>query len=179
MIGLGILIAIAEIIIGIIALISSAGQSVLIGAGIGYILSGFLFMWLCVGTSTAFSNSKRVDDLEKRLKRLTADKVQLENLLVSKGVFLEDEIQSKNNVDLSIKEMYPGFPLLTLKEKSIRNGSIVIPAKTRVFFSEIDNSNPSETIVLAEYEYNGEKLLLRYNEKDLANAFSYKEDEVK
>ena len=67
---LGILIGIGEIVLGIIILFNSGGEAVLIGTGIGYILSGILFIWLCSGVSLAHQNKEDIESLQQKVEHL-------------------------------------------------------------------------------------------------------------
>lgn len=80
MVLLGILVGIFEVIIGIIFLFANVftGNNYLsICMGIGYILSGLLFIWLCVGAQTAFNDSKKYSELSSQIESL---KEKIKNL---------------------------------------------------------------------------------------------------
>ena len=175
MIVIGILIGIAEIVLGIIALVYSESQPAIIGAGIGYILSGILFIWLCAGAHTAFNASKNVNALEKKVQFMQKRNKCLEEALIAKGLVNEDDLTKATYSHITFKEMEVGFPLITLKNKVIREGTITIPAKTKVFFLKYDEYSYSEVAVIVEYLYNGEMLHLKYGENDVINAYAYDE----
>ena len=70
MVVLGVLIGIAEVVLGIIVLANSQHQAILIGTGIGYILSGVLFIWLCAGAQLAHENKAAIDTLKQENENL-------------------------------------------------------------------------------------------------------------
>ena len=176
MVVLGCLIGLAEIILGIFALVLSDGQGIVIGAGIGYMLSGLLYIWLSIGSHLAYSNSKTIDILEAKYKKIKESDKILRELLIEKGIISKDDIDSMLKSSVLIKDMEPGFPLITLKDKTIREGSITIPKGTQVLFSRYDDYSYPEPVVVVNYEFNGEVLRLRYGKDDVVNAYSFKNE---
>lgn len=94
---LGMIIAIFEIVAGIITLVISQGQWAVVVVGISYILSGLLFMWLVKGSRLARLNEERIDELEEQVQAL---RVERDRLKVTVNM-LEEKVnnipQSKEN----------------------------------------------------------------------------------
>ncbi len=170
---LGILTGFIEVVIGILVLCNSRGEAVLVGVGIGYILSGLLFMWLCVGASTAFSDSKRISDLENENKDIKNDNRLLQEILVHKGVINREELDTLVDANVPIEKMEDGFPLITLIEKSFKDGEIVIPIHTRVLFHKYDAYSYSEPAVIVTYSIDGKLTNFKYAKTDVMNASLY------
>ncbi|MBR5997078.1 MAG: hypothetical protein IK028_03545 [Bacilli bacterium] len=82
MVIIGILTGLFEIVVGIVAIVNSKGEWSLYVPGIIYILSGLLFLWICVGAQTAFEDSKKIEAMKSDLEKVT-----------EKNKLLEEEIE--------------------------------------------------------------------------------------
>ena len=82
MVLIGILTGLFEIVVGIVTLVNSKGEWSFILTGVIYILSGLLFLWICVGAQTAFDNSKKIESMKSDLEKVT-----------EKNKLLEEEIE--------------------------------------------------------------------------------------
>ena len=173
MVVLGLLIGFAQIVLGILIICFDFNQPLMVGMGIGYILSGFLFIWLCIGAFKAFDNAKKIGVLSAKYKKLKESNTILQGLLIEKGLVSKEDIDSALNSSINIKDMEPGFPLITLKDKTIRDGTITIPKNTQVSFSKYDDYSYSETVIVVTYKLNGEVLRLKYGVDDVINAYSF------
>lgn len=93
---LGIIIAIFEVIVGIVALFNSQGQWLFIVVGISYILSGMLFGWLCSGAKQANENSDRIRGLENDIEHLISENEELRKALQSPKDKKESSVSPKS-----------------------------------------------------------------------------------
>ena len=172
----GALICIAEIIIGVIVLLNNQGQPVFIGTGIGYILSGLLFIWLCGGASTAFINEKRVKQLKEEVEKLK-EQEDVYNALFRKLNISQEEIDRLSQASFS--RMQEGHPLISLAEKTLASSNTIIPKGTSLSFVRIEQTESNEKNVIANVIVDGENHLVRYKECDVISAYLLSEDNLR
>ena len=78
----GVLIGLFEIVVGVITLVNSKGEMLLVVAGAVNILSGLLFLWFCYGAQTAFDHRKDIENIKSELEKAN-----------QKNKYLEEEIE--------------------------------------------------------------------------------------
>ena len=165
---LGVLIGVAEIVIGIIVLFNSGAQPLFIGTGIGYILSGALFIWLCIAASTAFDNEKKINELKAQIKVLK-DKEEINDRLFMKLNISQEEIEHLSQTSFS--KMQAGHPLVSLAEKLLTTSNITIPIGTSLTFVRIEKTNTDFNNVIVDVVIEGETHRVRYMQCEVISAY--------
>ena len=164
MLFLGILIGFGEIVLGIIILVSSHGEGLIIGAGIGYILSGLLYIWLCSGATQAFTNEKRINELKWKVRELEIkNNISLEML---KKSGLSDE-----TINNALLEKFIGVKrgqrLIALVAKRMPDGNTVISKDSIVLFDHIENLCNGSMKIHVKVDVNGQKIVIPYKEDEV------------
>lgn len=169
---LGILIGIFEIIIGVITLVTSNGIPLIIGTGIGYILSGFLFLWLCVGAHTAYNNSRTIDYLSKRIKALEDQKNLYFEMFKRVGLSEEDvKLLSETSFD----NMSKGHRLVSLIDRQLKDSSLMIPKGGVVTFERLEEKD-GETNIIVRVVIGGESHLVRFKPNEVISECLYSKE---
>ena len=170
MVGIGILIGIAEIIFGIIVLFNANHQAIAIGTGIGYILSGVLFIWLCVGASTAFANVKEISNLRREVKKLQEQNNTYLELFKTAGV-KEEEIKLLSETCFS--NMKEGHKLISLIQKTIVGTEITIPKESTLSFVRYEVGEDGSGSVVADVTIGNKTHRVRYKADDVISEQLY------
>lgn len=170
---IGVLIGIADIVIGIVVLVKYYADMALLATGISCIISGLLFIWLCIGAITAFSNANEIEVLKKENERRKKDNDLLKKLLLSKGVVSNEDVDTAINSCTPLEELEEGTPLITLVEKHFKKEDITIPAKTKVTLNLYDNFSYTKPVVYVNFTVNGENKQFWYKPNEVMNIWEY------
>lgn len=171
---LGTIIGIGEIILGIIILFNTGGQAILIGAGIGYILSGILFIWLCAGASLAFENLDSISKLRKDIRKLEKQNAIYLKLFEKAGVETNDVKMMFENSIGGFKE---GHPLIALVEKTLVESGARIPKGSELSFVRIDIQDDGSTYAIVDVVVDNVKHRVRYKEEEVISRELYSEED--
>ena len=175
MLVLGIICGLGEIVLGVLVLTTSQGQGIFIGMGIAYILSGLLFIWLCAGASQAFSNSKKINDINWKMQELEIrNKVSFE-MLKKLGISEEDISKELSHYFIGMKE---GEKLVALVEKRTPDNTVVIPKGTIVSFVKIELKDDGAMQIITKANINGFNLTIAYKEEEVTTESNYQSEQI-
>lgn len=175
MVFFGVIIGLLEIIIGVVSLITSLGNGALIWTGIGCILSGILFIWLCLGSQRAFENSDEIARLNKKVRTLEGQNKLYMKFFKNLGIS-EEDLNLLNTS--SLESMQPGSELVSLVEKKAADGSFVIPKGTTLSFY-VFSKKDKENEVVVDVVIDGKTHRVRYKQSEVIAKSLYTEKENK
>ena len=175
MVFFGVIIGLLEIIIGVVSLITSLGNGALIWTGICCILSGILFIWLCLGSQRAFENSDEIARLNKKVRTLEGQNKLYMKFFKNLGIS-EEDLNLLNTS--SLESMQPGSELVSLVEKKAADGSFVIPKGTTLSFY-VFSKKDKENEVVVDVVIDGKTHRVRYKQSEVIAKSLYTEKENK
>ena len=169
----GIVVGIAEIVLGIIICTSSHGDGIVLTSGIGYILSGLLFIWLCAGASQAFANTGEIDRLKRDVKKLQVQNKVYLKLFEKTGLSEEDINLFK---ETSLDYMSEGTPLIALIDKTLVKSGVKIPKYSELSFVRMEYNDNGENNVIVDVVINEQNHRVRYKEQEVISKRLYSEE---